>query len=131
MKIGENIKHLRKENNMLQKDLADKLNVTKGAVSSWEVGRTEPNIGMIEAMCDIFNCQKTDLIDGPKSRSFNSGSEFELEWKKLGGGKHPINLSDHERMVVLSYRAADELDRLAVQRILRIETKKDTDVLDA
>ena len=70
MGIGKNIERLRKLNKMTQSELGEKLHVSNKAVSSWEKDRTEPNIGMIEAMCEIFKCQKTDLIDGitqPKS----------------------------------------------------------------
>lgn len=49
---------------MTQGELADKLNVTNKAISSWENDRTEPNMGMIEAMCKVFQCTKTELIDG-------------------------------------------------------------------
>lgn len=62
--IGKNIEILRKKNNLKQSELGAKLHVTNKTISSWENGRTEPNIGMIEKMCSIFNCSKTDIIDG-------------------------------------------------------------------
>lgn len=64
MSIGRNIKTLRIQRNMTQGELADKLNVTNKAISSWENDRTEPNMGMIEQMCRAFQCTKTELIDG-------------------------------------------------------------------
>ena len=64
MNIGENIKAFRKINKITQSELANKLNVTNKAISSWECGRTEPCMGMIEEMCKIFQCTKTELIDG-------------------------------------------------------------------
>lgn len=64
MSIGRSIKTLRIQRNMTQGELADKLNVTNKAISSWENDRTEPNMGMIEAMCKVFQCTKTELIDG-------------------------------------------------------------------
>lgn len=64
MSIGKNIEILRKKNNLKQSELGAKLHVTNKTISSWENGRTEPNIGMIEKMCSIFNCSKTDIIDG-------------------------------------------------------------------
>lgn len=69
MNIAENIKRLRKLNNMEQRDLADKLNISNKTVSSWEKGRTEPKMGMIEEMCKIFGCEKSELIDGKASTS--------------------------------------------------------------
>ena len=48
MSIAENIRVMRISNNMEQKELARLLEVSNKTVSSWECGRTEPKIGMIE-----------------------------------------------------------------------------------
>ena len=64
MNIAENIKKFRLSMKMEQQDLADRLHISNKTVSSWECGRTEPKMGMIEAMAEIFGCSKTDLIDG-------------------------------------------------------------------
>lgn len=63
MGIAQNIERLRKKNNLTQKELSEKLNVSNKTVSSWEIGRTEPNIGMIESMCAVFNCTKSELLE--------------------------------------------------------------------
>ena len=55
--ISENIKRVRTEKHMDQKDLADKLNVSNKTVSSWECGRTEPRMGMIEKLCQALGCR--------------------------------------------------------------------------
>lgn len=69
MSIGENIKKFRKEKNMMQEDLAQILNISHATVSSWEVGRTEPKMGMVERLCEIFECEKSELIDGKTTSS--------------------------------------------------------------
>lgn len=46
-KIGKFISKLRKENNMTQQELADKINVTDRAVSHWENGRSIPDLSLI------------------------------------------------------------------------------------
>lgn len=64
MNIGKNIKQMRESLGMEQQELAEKLNISNKTISSWECGRTEPKMGMIELMCGVFNCNKTALIDG-------------------------------------------------------------------
>lgn len=64
MDIGKNIKQMREKLGMEQQELAEKLNISNKTISSWECGRTEPRMGMIESMCKVFNCDKTTLIDG-------------------------------------------------------------------
>lgn len=65
--VGDNIKRKRIEADMLQRELAKRLNVSMQTVSSWEIGRTEPNIGMLEEIAKVFNCTKLELVDGEKS----------------------------------------------------------------
>jgi len=75
MNIGENIRLLRQAHKMEQRDLADRLHISDKTVSSWECGRTEPKMGMIEEMAVIFGISKCEIIDGPgpvqKSRNYD------------------------------------------------------------
>lgn len=61
-KYGLLIQKYRKEADLSQVDLAKKLGVTSSCVSSWEVGRNEPNMGMVCKMADIFGCKVSDLM---------------------------------------------------------------------
>lgn len=84
MSIGKNIKTIRNQRNMTQGELADKLNVTNKAISSWENDRTEPNMGMIEQMCRVFQCTKTELIDGIMANTpDNMTADFVQKFSKL------------------------------------------------
>ena len=60
--IGDNIKRIRMMRNMTQGELADAIHVKRQTVSSWEVNRTEPNMGVIELLADALNCRKSDII---------------------------------------------------------------------
>ncbi|MBO4697190.1 MAG: helix-turn-helix transcriptional regulator [Lachnospiraceae bacterium] len=46
--VGKNIARLRKEAGMTQEELAEKLSVTRQAVSGWERERTEPDLDMVQ-----------------------------------------------------------------------------------
>lgn len=61
--IGENIKKLRTEKKLTQKDLADRLYVTPQAVSRWENGEVEPSLSVIKKMAEIFNVTCDNLMD--------------------------------------------------------------------
>ena len=56
--IDKNIRKLRKERKLSQKQLAERLHVTRQAVSSWETGKNQPDIEMLEAIAKAFD---TDL----------------------------------------------------------------------
>ena len=62
--VGENIKNIRKKNNITQEELAEKLNVTRQAVSNWENGKSEPDIETLTNIAQIFDISIDELVDG-------------------------------------------------------------------
>ncbi len=62
MTLGENIRYLRKKNNITQEELGKRLNVSDKTISSWEIDRTEPSIGMVYEMAAYFGCDVSDLV---------------------------------------------------------------------
>ena len=70
-KFGNLIKKIRLENNLTQKDFADKYNVTYQAVSKWENGKNMPDTLLIKKICDDFNLKMEDLFNGEVSKKKN------------------------------------------------------------
>lgn len=64
MNISEKIKEQRLKNNWTQEELAQILNVSRPAVSSWEVGRNYPDLETIIAMSDVFDISLDELLKG-------------------------------------------------------------------
>ena len=62
MSIGSTIKHLRREKDMTQEQLAEYLGITSRAVSQWERDRTAPDISQIPALCHIFDVSSDVLL---------------------------------------------------------------------
>ena len=62
--VGKNLKNIRKKNNITQDELAEKLSVTRQAVSNWENGKTEPDIETLTKIAQIFNISIDELVDG-------------------------------------------------------------------
>lgn len=60
--IGENIRKLRRENDVTQEMLADNLGVTFQSVSKWERGETYPDITMLPAIASFFNVSCDELL---------------------------------------------------------------------
>ena len=63
--IGKTIRHIREEKKMTQDELAEKLFVTRQTISSYETGRTKPDIEMLVKLASVFNMDIHDLIYGP------------------------------------------------------------------
>lgn len=62
MKFNENLKYLRKEANLTQEQLAEKLNVSRQAVTKWESGQSLPDIQNLKEMADMFGVTMDALV---------------------------------------------------------------------
>ena len=63
MKFCDKLVNRRKENNLSQEQLADRLGVSRQAVSKWESGSSIPDMAKILELCKILNCNLEDLVD--------------------------------------------------------------------
>ena len=62
--LGSNIKYLRENNNLEQRDLAEALGYkSPSVVSDWENGKKKPNIGAIHDMSRLFNVTIDQLVN--------------------------------------------------------------------
>lgn len=68
--IAKNIKKFREQKNISQSELAEKLNVTRQAVSNWETGKTQPDINTLHKIADMLEISIDELIYGNK-RTYN------------------------------------------------------------
>jgi len=63
-KIGKFILNLRKEKNMSQMELAEKIGVTDRAISKWENGKGLPDISLMQPLCKVLGITINDLLSG-------------------------------------------------------------------
>jgi len=64
IKIGNFIAEKRKEKNLTQEQLAEKIGVSNKTISKWECGRCMPDYSMIEGLCKELNISISELING-------------------------------------------------------------------
>ena len=77
-KIGKKIVSLRKQNNMTQMELADKMGISFQAVSNWERGNSMPDISKLPDLAEIFGVSLDELL-GEKSSHVEAAVEDRLE----------------------------------------------------
>ena len=63
------------KNNMTQKDLAIALGVGTTAVSDWINGRKSPRMSKVDAMCDLFGCARSDLVEEKPEQDYYMNPE--------------------------------------------------------
>lgn len=64
MKVNDNLRELRLSRNLTQEQVAEKLNVTRQTVSSYESGRTRPDIDTLVRYSEIFSIDLESIIYG-------------------------------------------------------------------
>lgn len=62
--IGDNIVEHIKRNNLNQRKLAERINVTEMTMSRWCTGLRQPSVYALKRMSLVFNCTMEDLIYG-------------------------------------------------------------------
>ena len=65
-KIGKFIAKCRKDKNLTQGELADKLNISNKAISKWETGRGMPDASIMLELCAYLGITVNELLSGEK-----------------------------------------------------------------
>lgn len=99
--VNTSIKDLRKKKNMTQDELAEKLNVTRQAVSNWENGKTQPDVETLTRLAEAFDVSVERLIYGKEKPRWHFAVNFQpqqtielgmiiaavvsyVEWRSIG-----------------------------------------------
>lgn len=79
--IGKNISKFRKEQEMTQDQLAERLHVTRQAVSNWENGKAQPDVETLGQLAECLGVSVETMIYG-KSESQGNNIVIEKTVKK-------------------------------------------------
>ena len=88
MLFSEKLKKLRKDNNLTQEELADKINVSRQAITKWESGDGIPDIDNLKQISILFNVTIDELVKEDRDISINNiknysyTTEFEIDHNK-------------------------------------------------
>lgn len=79
--FGKTLKKLRKEANMTQSGLAEKLFVSDKTISKWENGSSEPSLEIVQRIADIFGVSANFLLEHNKNANEQTLSVYEIACK--------------------------------------------------
>lgn len=94
MTTAEKLVHLRKEKGLSQLQLAEEINVSRQAISRWEVGLAVPSREKLRALSELYNVSVDYLLSDKAGENMKEVSEPENEAK----GK----TSDHLRVGLIA-----------------------------
>ena len=108
--FANNLKKLRKDNNLSQEELALELGVSRQSVSKWESGQTYPEMDKVLQLCKMFNVNIDDIIDtfvvNRKNKSLPSYYDVYFEVK---GYKGDITINEPLKCSELVWANIDDL----------------------
>ena len=139
MTLAEKLKTIRKQADMSQEKLAEKLNVSRQAVTKWETDTGIPDIENIMAISKLFDISIDELLGNEKAEKkqteylFESVTEYDIDEPKrydmkFGGAKQLV-LSGYEGEKIRVRLASNTLSTLQSDFKIKIDDiKKRIDV---
>lgn len=117
MSVKDNIKRLRELTGLTQGDLSNIAGVSRGAVSQWEIGESEPRMGAVQRIADHFHLKKSNIIEDGGMDNIVMG---------LGGRLYELvesapTLTDDEWELIRLYRAANEQGRATILGVAQLQ----------
>ena len=113
------LKALRKEHNMTQQDVADRLGVNKQTISGYERGLRRPDFEKLDELADTFDVSIGYLIGAAPSGAYPRHGTV-VRVAEVPEQKRDA-LTDEERAVLEAYRAASKDIKGAVRAVLGVE----------
>lgn len=87
MTVGENIKRIRKEKGLTQKQLGERLNMTQSAVGQFENDKTSPKIETIDKIASALGVRIVDIMEQFTMEQFKTTSEYQKLEKEVNAEK--------------------------------------------
>lgn len=117
MNFAEKILNLRTEYGYSQETLAEKLNVSRQAVSKWESGATLPETDKVIALSDFFGVSTDYLLkDNIQRDSHDSLDRVVLKF--LGSAKDMDNISE-ELIDIMRDGIIDDEEKIRMESIIK------------
>ena len=66
VKTGQFIKAIRKEKNLTQREVAERLSISEKTVSKWETGNGLPEVGLMLPLCELLGISVNELLSGER-----------------------------------------------------------------
>lgn len=103
MNLSDKLLQLRKENNMTQEELAEKLSVSRQSVSKWESGLSVPDLSKTVAIADLFSISLDELLRN-QTTNYPINSDDSSEQENQNYSQY-VNIDESEMNEFLSDNA--------------------------
>ena len=85
MTLGQRIRELRTAAGLSQEQLAERLNVSRQAISKWELDASAPDLDRLVLLGDLFGVSLDQLVRGPRLTEPPPASRISASWPRKTG----------------------------------------------
>jgi transcriptional regulator with XRE-family HTH domain len=124
IQLADNLKYLRKRNNLKQNEVSDLLNISRQAYSNYETGIRTPDLDTLLYLCRFYDVTLNDLVITNLRGSIYSAdivsegkTPYSVGIDKNTGNK--IYLSDEETDIIMTYRTLSNENRQIITGFLK------------
>lgn len=113
--LNERIKKLRKTLDLTQQEFADKLNIKRNTVATYETGKSNPSDAAVVLICKTFNVSEAWLRTGEGEMFVQQSADDELAQVFAA-----IAASDDEliKRIIRAYWVLDDREKAAVKKLI-------------
>lgn len=119
MNFAQKILELRTKYGYSQEQLAEQLNVTRQAVSKWEVGATLPETDTVIALSELFHVS-SDYLLKDSIQSANNNESLDRMVIKFMSSAQEMNRISADLLDIIEDGVIDDLERIRFQEIIDI-----------
>ncbi|MGB0178347.1 MAG: helix-turn-helix domain-containing protein [Owenweeksia sp.] len=104
--LGENIRFLRKQKELTQADLANKLGLNRSLIGAYEEGRSEPRLKTMQALCLLFKTDLEQLVNTDLSAAKSGKKSVDVKGEKLRILPIPVDTEGREGISLIPEKAS-------------------------
>jgi len=131
MNFSEKLQILRKEKRLSQEGLAEKLNVSRQAVSKWESGQSFPELDKIIILSDIFSVTVDELVKD--NIELKRNIEDKKTEEKKNDSQEDKEYQRKEDTINNTYEEGHEKEKFykKIINMFRLDSKEDNNFVEA
>jgi transcriptional regulator with XRE-family HTH domain len=131
MNFSEKLQILRKEKRLSQEGLAEKLNVSRQAVSKWESGQSFPELDKIIILSDIFSVTVDELVKD--NIELKRNIEDKKTEEKKNDSQEDKEYQRKEDTINNTYEEGNEKEKFykKIINMFRLDSKEDNNFVEA
>lgn len=134
MEFGDRLKQLRMSRGLSQEQLAEKISVSRQAITKWETNRGVPDIENMVSLAEIFRITLDELVlaenenTGKKTARFESETVYDIDCSKhfdihMGSAKKIMIFSGNDEKIHIRLES-DSLEDLGSIFKIKLDEKK-------